>query len=264
MIISPPEKTFRQNLLVRLSLLVLPAIAWVVVLVQWFDKPQLEPISTGIALAVTALWGLAWVLIGKSELTLHAEGLRRSTVFGSSEMAWSEITETRFAQVPVSAQVGAHFGLIGYLVVALSGKGGGSGQKSLEVVGTNGRKLKITSNWRDSDEALRGVLARVNPRLIEGHRQRLKSGETLKFGNVGLSRQGVSWKNGEPIPFATLAKCKIEGANLRIKAEGKWLDNVSVNASKVPNIFILLDLVEEMRSGGAPAAPDPLARAAGI
>jgi hypothetical protein len=35
---------------------------------------------------------------------------------------------------------------------------------------------------------------------------------------------------------------------LRVKAEGKWLDNIGVTAKKVPNIFVLLDLIEEKRS----------------
>src|SRR5579864_3943456 len=48
MIISPPEKTFRQNLQIRLGLLIIPAIAWAIVLVVAIDGP-IEPVSTGIA-----------------------------------------------------------------------------------------------------------------------------------------------------------------------------------------------------------------------
>jgi len=46
-------------------------------------------------------------------------------------------------------------------------------------------------------------------------------------------------------------KCKIDGSMLRVKAEGKWLDNIAVAAKRVPNIFILLDLIEGKRSTGA-------------
>jgi len=38
---------------------------------------------------------------------------------------------------------------------------------------------------------------------------------------------------------------QIDGSMLRVKAEGKWLDNIAITAKKVPNIFILLDLIEE-------------------
>jgi len=58
----------------------------------------------------------------------------------------------------------------------------------------------------------------------------------------------VVWKSKEPIPYAALVKCKIDGSMLRVKAEGKWLDNIAITAKKVPNVFILLDLIEEKRS----------------
>ena len=35
---------------------------------------------------------------------------------------------------------------------------------------------------------------------------------------------------------------------LRMKAEGKWPDNIAIAARKVPNIFILLDLIEAKRA----------------
>lgn len=87
---------------------------------------------------------------------------------------------------------------------------------------------------------------------------------TLKFGNVSLSQQGVGWKNKGPIPFSRIVKCKIVGTNLRIKEEGKWMDNISVNTSKVPNVFVLMDLIDERRTGGTTQPIDPMARAAGV
>jgi hypothetical protein len=46
---------------------------------------------------------------------------------------------------------------------------------------------------------------------------------------------------------------------LRVKAEGKWLDNIAVTAKKVPNIFVLLDLIEEKRSTAAGKTPFAMA-----
>lgn len=63
-----------------------------------------------------------------------------------------------------------------------------------------------------------------------------------------MSPNGVIWKSKEPIPYTALVKCKIDGSMLRIKAEGKLLDNIAITAKKVPNIFILLDLIEAKRS----------------
>jgi len=95
---------------------------------------------------------------------------------------------------------------------------------------------------------VRLVLAAINPRLRQDAERVLNSGGTVSFGKISLSPAGVVWKSKEPIPYAALVRCKIDGSILRVKAEGKWLDNIAVTAKKVPNIFILLDLIEEKRS----------------
>src|SRR6266404_2937475 len=53
-------------------------------------------------------------------------------------------------------------------------------------------------------------------------------------------------------PQKITVNSNIDGSMLRIKGEGKWLDNIAIMAKKVPNLFILLDLIEERRSGVAP------------
>jgi hypothetical protein len=109
-------------------------------------------------------------------------------------------------------------------------------------------KNRIEFPHRDIEEVVRMVLAAVNPRLRQDAERILNSGGTVSFGKISLSPAGVVWKSKEPIPYAALVKCKIDGSMLRVKAEGKWLDNIAVTAKKVPNIFILLDIIEEKRS----------------
>lgn len=259
MIISPPEKTYRQTLTLRIMAFLAPALAWTVALIIWADEPSPGPISMAIAIALTALWVLMCVLVSKAQLTIHPEGMQRQTSFGVTEMRW-EVSETRFTQVPVGQQAALHFGLFGAALFSMFGKGGSSGQRTLVLHATDGHKLKVTPNWKDSEDAIRIALARVDPR-IKDEMRRLQGGDTLKFGNVSLSQRGVAWKEKEPIPFNRLVKCQIGGTNLRIKEEGKWLDNISVNTSKVPNVLVLLDLIGEFRAGGKPSQPDPLARA---
>lgn len=118
--------------------------------------------------------------------------------------------------------------------------------RSFELIGP--QKISINSNIRDVEEVVRLALTAVNPRLRQDSERILNSGGTISFGKIALSPTGVIWKSKEPIPYAALMKCKIDGAMLRIKAEGKWLDNIAVTAKKVPNIFILLDLIEAKRS----------------
>ena len=264
MFVSPPEKTFRQNLTWRLLAIFPVVVAWLVVLGFYSDDQKLEPISTGIAVAVTALVVWLWIAASKAELSIHSEGVQTQGGVGGKEMRWEEIASTTFRQVPIGQQAAVHFGLIGYLISLAATKGSSSGAMTLILVSRDGRKLTISSNWREVQEAIRMVLRRVNPGIRDDIRRRVKNGETVKFGKVGLSLQGISWKDGQPIPFATLAKCRIAGQQLRVKAEGKWLDNFSVGTARVPDVFVLLDLVDEFKSGGQAAAVDPVARAAGV
>jgi hypothetical protein len=63
------------------------------------------------------------------------------------------------------------------------------------------------------------------------------------------------WKGKDPIPYDKIVKTRIDGANLGIKAEGKWLDNISVNTKKVPNVFVLLDMIEQRRAAAGQGSP---------
>ncbi len=118
--------------------------------------------------------------------------------------------------------------------------------RTLELTGP--QKITIGSNIRGVQEVVRLVLAAVNPRLRQDAERLLNSGGTVPFGKISLSPAGVIWKSKEPIPYAAIAKSRIDGAMLRVKAEGKWLDNIAVPVKKVPNVFILLDLIDEKRS----------------
>ena len=179
----------------------------------------------------------------KTRVTLHDEGISYKSPLREKDLRWDEITETRYGQQPLNA--GAHFGLIGWLIAAMA-RGNNKMIRSFELIGP--QKIAINSNIRDVEEIVRLALAAVNPRLRQEAERILNSGGTVSFGKISLAPGGVIWKSKEPIPYTSLMKCKIDGSMLRIKAEGKWLDNIAVTAKKVPNIFILLDLIEAKRS----------------
>jgi hypothetical protein len=198
-----------------------------------------------VTVAFGLLFAYSW-LWTKTRVTLHEEGISYKSPFGEKDLRWDEITETRYGQQPINAA--AHFGLIGWLVAAMA-RGNNKVIRSLELIGPH--KIVLNSNIRDVAELVRLVLAAVNPRLRKDAERILNSGGTVSFGKISLSPGGVVWKSKEPIPYSALVKCKIDGSMLRVKAEGKWLDNIAVTAKKVPNIFVLLDLIEEKRSTAA-------------
>ena len=239
---SPARNTFRYTLswCIAVALLFVPLLFWVAY--DFYRGRQVDPMLAFFTGAFGLLLAYAW-LWTKTRVTLHEEGISYKSPFREKDLRWDEITETRYGQQPINA--GVHFGLIGWLIAAMP-RGNNKMIRSLELIGPH--KIVLNSNIRDVEEVVRLVLAAVIPRLRQDAERILNSGGTVSFGKISLSPAGVVWKSKEPIPYAALVKCKIDGSKLRVKAEGKWLDNIAITAKKVPNIFILLDLIEEKRS----------------
>jgi len=245
MFLSPARNTFRYTLswCIAVALLFVPLLLWA--LYDFYRSRQVDSVLAFVTVAFGLLFAYSW-LWTKTRVTLHEEGISYKSPFGEKDLRWDEITETRYGQQPINAA--AHFGLIGWLVAAMT-RGNNKVIRSLELIGPH--KIVLNSNIRDVAELVRLVLAAVNPRLRKDAERILNSGGTVSFGKISLSPGGVVWKSKEPIPYSALVKCKIDGSMLRVKAEGKWLDNIAVTAKKVPNIFVLLDLIEEKRSTAA-------------
>jgi hypothetical protein len=215
------------------------------------SHPGLLWISIGLVAGFAALW----IALGKTVLTLSDAGVRRESLLGQQEMAWSQIAETRYRVIPISMY--AHLGLLG-AIVAMSSKSGRA-QLTLELVGNDGKRLKVTSNFRNADEAIGIILARILPPMVQSVTARLQRGETVQFGGIGLSATAVTWKNSS-IPVSDITKAEIAGTNLQLKRQGKWLTAISVRSEKVPNVLVLLEALESLAPQLKSTGIDPLAR----
>ena len=215
------------------------------------SHPILVWISVGLVVAGTALW----VALGKSVLIINHSGVRRESVLGQQEMAWSQVKETRYRVVPINMY--GHFGLVGALLAMYSKSG--RAQLTLQLVSQDGKKLKVTSNFRKADEAIGIILSKILPPMVQNVKARLQRGETVPFGGLGLSSTAVTWK-GASIPVAEITKAELLRSNLQIKRQGKWLSAVSVRSDKVPDVLVFLEVLESLAPQLKSAGVDPLAR----
>ncbi len=163
--------------------------------------------------------------------------------------------ETRYRVVPISTY--SHFGLIGALL-AMSSKSRRA-LFTLELISNDGKKLKITSTFRNADEAIGIILARILPPMIESVKARLRRGETVEFGGIRLSATAVNWKNTS-IPVSEISKAELAGIYLKVKRQGKWLAVISVKSDKVPNVLVFLEVLESVAPQIKSTGIDPLAR----
>jgi len=216
------------------------------------SHPTLLWISLALGVATVGLW----IVLGKSALTISDSGVRSESAFGQQELAWSQVVETRYQVVPIN--VYAHFGLIGALI-AMASKKSGRAHLTLELIGQDRKKLKVTSNFQNADEAIGLIFGRLLPPMVQNVKGRVQRGETVQFGGLGLSATAITWK-GSSIPVTEITKAELAGSNLQIKRQGKWLTAVNVKSSKVPDVLVFLEVVESLAPQFKSTAVDPLAR----
>ena len=216
------------------------------------SHPALLWVSVALVLAGAGFW-IAW---GKSAVVISDSGVRRESLFGQQEIAWSQVAETRYQVVPIN--VYAHFGLIGALI-AMSSKKSARAHLSLELIDRAGKKLKVTSNYQRADEAIGMILSRLLPPMVQTVKSRVQRGETVQFGDLGLSAAAVIWK-GNSISVAEITKAELAGSNLQIKRQGKWLSAVTVRSNKIPDVLVFLEVLESLAPQIKSTGVDPLAR----
>ena len=223
--------------------------------VQEDARASAHPTLMWVSVGLVLMLGVLWIAMGKTVLIINDSGVRRESLLGQQEMAWSQIAETRYRVVPIN--VYAHFGLIG-AIVAMSSKSGRA-QLSLELISQDRRKLKVNSSVRHAGEAIGMILGHILPPMVEKVKARLQRGETVQFGGIGLSSTAITWKS-DSIPVSQITKAELVRTHLQIKRQGKWLSAVSVRSDKVPDVLVFLEVLESLAPQVKSTGIDPLAR----
>lgn len=252
------EWTFKQTYATRalLALLLLSTLmmAWAIA----GPNSSTREVLFWVACVALVSYAVLWIAIGKTVLTINDQGVRRESILGVQEIPWAQLNETRYL-VRRPVKIWAHFGLVGALVSAASGKSSGA-NLALTLIACDGTRLRVTSNFRKAKEAIGIIFGRVLPPMVATARAQIQRGETLAFGELALSATSVTWKNGPPIPVCEITDAEIVGSNLRLKRAGKWLSAVSVRSDKIPNVLVFLEVLDSVAPQSGSGAINPLAR----
>jgi hypothetical protein len=254
LIYSPAVRSFGQtySLRIAIGLLFFIPVAILLAVGLTADPMEMQPVAIGVGLLV--LYGVVWYLMGKTTLSIHAEGVRRTSALGSKELVWSDIAEYRYREIPV--QVGGLVGgLVGAAVQAAVEAKTGKKTRSLVLTlhGSNRIKLKVDSNFEHVDQAIERILVKVHEGLRPPLQNRLDNNGEAAFGPLVLSRQGVSWKGKETIPWMEIKSCEISKGKLRVSRKGKMFDAIGVASQKVPNVLLAIQMIQTMRTLSDPS-----------
>lgn len=214
-------------------------------------QPDMEEARTllfAIGAALLALGALAVVQQSKSRAVLRADGLERHGLRGK---LWA----LRFADAPtllysvVKVRVG---GLIGLLLPAVST------QIHVTLVDAAGKKRKLPINLKGLDVLAERVVDQHTGLHFPAARKALDAGEEVRFGKaLTVDREKVSTRKlfggQKSCPLAELEKFAVDGGVLKIRQRGKTFAFASIQTSAIPNVFILLRLLESL-AGQSPSA----------
>jgi uncharacterized protein DUF6585 len=249
MILSPPRVVFGQTMVLRIVFgIVALFFAGIPFLIALGSNPDDFP-GVPVGLAVLLAYGVLCFLISRTRLSIHPEGVQRSSVLGTKEMLWDEVTEYRYRIVP--NQTGfAVGGLIGAAVQAAveASQWKPAGPPSITLVARDGRKLRVTPNVKGSEEAIEMIVAEVHDRLKPELKRRLENNDEVAFGPLRLSSQGVAWRGKETIRLDEIDRVGIVGRKLRIRRKDKYFSTLAVPPEKIPNVLLAMELIEGLRA----------------
>ncbi len=102
-------------------------------------------------------------------------------------------------------------------------------------------------NWLEDVQALGNALReRLMPHLLAQGRAAWQAGEALDFGPLRLDREGLSHAGGR-LPLGELEKVEFTDGWLRFRRAGQAKDWFQCLAGDVPNLPVLLDLLDRGR-----------------
>jgi hypothetical protein len=116
-----------------------------------------------------------------------------------------------------------------------------------------GEKFKITNVYKDIEALGNTIQSEVTKRLLPPMVLAYQSGQTVSFGKLSLSPQGLIYKD-KHLGWNEIKDLKIERGYISVKKEGgRWFNWASVSAASVPNLFVFLAMIDSIagiRSGG--------------
>lgn len=187
-------------------------------------------VGAGLGLMVMgACLAIAALRAGKRRVVVCQDGLVLVKPRGCTIVRWDEIVEFYRAETRLMF-AGFHLNT----------------SRTFAIVTTAGKRTEITSFFRDTgtlgDTIERQVLTRLLPAALAA----LEAGETVTFGPIGVSRQGLWRAGGHVLPWEALDSVQIASGWLRVRQAGAWFNWFSLMSGAVPNVLLFLALVNKM------------------
>jgi hypothetical protein len=204
-----------------------------------FDDPQLAPFGTIFALALPGLFALLAVV----ELTRTALNWRKVTVVyerGLAFYGWRGWREWRWEEIEaIQLKVTRHY----YQNIIPLGT-----TRHYTVTDRSGKALPLDHAVTDFQELMDTIERTVNRLLFERMLEAYNAGQSVHFGPIQISRDGLVCRR-KSYAWAEIEAVTVADGRITIsRKNGGFFSGARVDAAKVPNLAVLLRLLDRIKT----------------
>jgi hypothetical protein len=128
-----------------------------------------------------------------------------------------------------------------------SGKGNSHALNDYTLRCEDGRLFQLNRVFRDVHILSNKIPTRVMPRLLQELLNSYQYRETLAFGKLAMSHQGLGWKR-RFLPWHLFERYYVSNDSVLVIFKRGWFPAwKSISLSKIPNVFALLYLLQMQR-----------------
>lgn len=117
--------------------------------------------------------------------------------------------------------------------------------RAYTIADRNGRKAVFTGDFVGVQALGDTIQREVSERLLPHALEAFEAGETVRFGKLSLSHEGLS-NDRETIPWDQVEEVKLERDIITVRKEGTWLSWANVTVGGTPNVLVFLTLVDRI------------------
>lgn len=233
---GPAARSVRATRTVGLICIILGAAALVggIVLALARDTGLLCLSVIGLALVVFGLWSVRRSEADASlRAALYEEGLLYSAGGAQEAYRWEDLSEVWQEVISREYRNAGHLRQTTH---------------TYRLVMRDGRRLALDDRLQGIGELGEALQKAALPRLFWDALARYQRGETLAFGKLSLSREGLAL-GGRTLAWGDLGPVEVGDGQLYIAEAGRSARWAELPVHEVPNVFVLLALVQARQAG---------------
>lgn len=227
--------------------MVLQVVLAIVLLPVLVGLAVVGPIAVKVIMVLLGA-GYIWLIVRLAgrRMWIDERGIRTKGAFGTSELAWDQVSHYTYWSMGQQAVYAGQAGLAGALVVGLVlliARAVGKGDKNrkftqgrLTIFGVNGERVHVDRRYKKVTEALDVCFHELHGRL----RTRPRNYAPFTLSDTEL----VHAKKG-PIGLADVEKVDCAQARLSVRKRGKRLAWAGVQMKNVNNVMLLVEDLAE-------------------